>query len=136
MNFPDIGRAKRSLTLAAAARFSEAETNSKVGAGAKKRSHPRTSLAERWELRRGVLSPATASYPTLPDPAVLSSPGARVLARLPLILGDPTPVTERGRVQRDQKRARRVPGTLLLGVGLPALLPGLCSASTCWMWRW
>lgn len=40
MNFPYIGRAKRYWTLRHTARFSEAKTNSKIGAGAKKRSHP------------------------------------------------------------------------------------------------
>lgn len=123
MNFPDNGLAKRYWTLRDTARFSEAKTNAKIGAGAKKRSHPpRTSLAEWSELRRNALSPAPASDLAQLNPAVLASLGAwgLDLCQAASYPWGPDPC-HRAMESTARQGARRVPRALLLGLSLPAL---------------
>nr|KAF6275152.1 hypothetical protein mPipKuh1_010553 [Pipistrellus kuhlii] len=123
MNFPYIGRAKRYWTLRHTARFNKAKTNSKIGAGAKKRSHPpRTSLAEWSEQRGNALSLAPASDLKQLNPSVLSSLGAWGLdlcqaASNPWRPGPCHRALERTLCQE----VRLVPRALLLGLSLLAL---------------
>lgn len=116
MNFPDIGCAKRSLPLMGAASFSEAEGNSKIGAGVDKRA--RSGLpsrpAERSELRGDA-----CSRETVPGLAALlwglgfgSLPGWLQPFRV-------RPLAQSG--EPGEPGAHRVPGAVSLGARLPAL---------------
>lgn len=143
MNFLNIGRAKRSFTLTDTASFCEAERNSRLRQGLGKDHTPdsRVSQAKRSEQRGKGRSPEPGSdFQGGPAPLRSNLWGLRIWirARLALILGSPTLGAER-RVQRATERAGspvQFRLTLASPPFLPVLLLGLCSASTCWMWRW